>query len=124
MNINKIISEAINEKLNPKDGAGEYIDDFQDSDAPQFKGKSKEKRRKMALAAFMKDKENMNEEIHKQVAEVLKKVKQPDEDMEPEIVPTFPGEEAEQVEATPKVEKLPKITKNEGEVKNKIIDNT
>jgi|TARA_Y100001951_G_C11128739_1_gene177015 hypothetical protein len=32
---------------------GKYIDDFQDSDAPQFKGKSKEKRRQMAIAAKM-----------------------------------------------------------------------
>jgi hypothetical protein len=30
---------------------GEVIDDFYDSDAPQFKGKSKEKRRQMAIAA-------------------------------------------------------------------------
>lgn len=30
---------------------GEVITDFQDSDAPQFKGKSKEKRREMAIAA-------------------------------------------------------------------------
>ena len=32
---------------------GKYIDDFQDSDAPRFKGKSKEKRRQMAIAAKM-----------------------------------------------------------------------
>lgn len=32
--------------------AGEYVKDFQQSDAPQFAGKSKEKRRKMAIAAF------------------------------------------------------------------------
>ena len=31
---------------------GDYIDDFQKSDAPQFKGKSKEKRKDMAIAAF------------------------------------------------------------------------
>jgi len=30
---------------------GEVIKDFQKSDAPQFKGKSKEKRRMMAVAA-------------------------------------------------------------------------
>jgi hypothetical protein len=34
-------------------GAGEYVKDFQDSDAPQFKGKSKEKRQKMAIAAYL-----------------------------------------------------------------------
>ena len=32
---------------------GDYIKDFQKSDAPQFKGKSKEKRREMAIAAYL-----------------------------------------------------------------------
>ena len=40
------------QKLNLKKAdMGEVIDDFYDSDAPQFKGKSKEKRRQMAIAA-------------------------------------------------------------------------
>ena len=38
---------------------GEVIDDFYDSDAPQFKGKSKEKRRQMAIAAKLQ----ANEEV-------------------------------------------------------------
>lgn len=33
--------------------AGDYVTDFQKSKAPQFKGKSKEKRRKMAIAAYL-----------------------------------------------------------------------
>tara|TARA_Y100001934_G_C12351245_1_gene775481 strand:+ start:1829 stop:2485 length:657 start_codon:yes stop_codon:yes gene_type:complete len=37
---------------------GEVIDDFYDSDAPQFKGKSKEKRRQMAIAAKLQANEN------------------------------------------------------------------
>ena len=42
----------VDEKLNIKKAdMGEVIDDFYDSDAPQFKGKSKEKRRQMAIAA-------------------------------------------------------------------------
>ena len=46
------------EKLDPKkDDAGDYIDDFRKSDAPQFKGKSDKKIRKMAVAAYLKDKE-------------------------------------------------------------------
>ena len=46
------------EKLNPKkDDAGDYIDDFRKSDAPQFKGKSDKKIRKMAVAAYLSDKE-------------------------------------------------------------------
>lgn len=51
------LEEALSEKLNPKDGAGSYVEDFYDSDAPQFKGKSKEKKRQMAIAAYLQDKE-------------------------------------------------------------------
>ena len=39
--------------LDPKDGIGSYIKDCKKSKAPQFKGKSKEKRRKMAIAAYL-----------------------------------------------------------------------
>ena len=42
----------IQEKLNlKKDSMGDVIKDFYKSDAPQFKGRSKEKRREMAIAA-------------------------------------------------------------------------
>ena len=38
----------------PKDAdMGDYIDDFQKSDSPQFKGKSEKKRKEMAIAAFL-----------------------------------------------------------------------
>ena len=38
----------------PKDAdQGDYIDDFEKSDAPQFRGKSKEKRKDMAIAAYL-----------------------------------------------------------------------
>ena len=40
------------EVLSKNADQGEYIKDFETSDAPQFKGKSKEKRKKMAIAAF------------------------------------------------------------------------
>ena len=43
----------MNEKLSKDADAGEYIKDFEKSDAPQFKGKSKEKRKKMAIAAYL-----------------------------------------------------------------------
>ena len=46
-----MVTNHVTEKLKPSDSMGTYIKDFQDSDAPQFKGKSKEKRRKMAIAA-------------------------------------------------------------------------
>ena len=46
----------VNEKLSKDATAGDYIDDFEKSDAPQFKGKSKDKRKKMAIAAFYANK--------------------------------------------------------------------
>jgi hypothetical protein len=47
----KTLRKSLEEKLKPSDSMGDYIKDFQDSDAPQFKGKSKEKKRDMAIAA-------------------------------------------------------------------------
>ena len=41
----------MDEKLKATDKMGDWVKDFQDSDAPQFKGKSKEKKRQMAVAA-------------------------------------------------------------------------
>ena len=55
----------LDEKLNPSMGAGEYIKDFQKSDAPQFKGKTKEKKRMMGIAAYMAAKKTMKEEVKK-----------------------------------------------------------
>lgn len=46
-------SVSIAEKLSPSQGIRSYIHDFQKSDAPQFEGKSKEERRKMAIAAYL-----------------------------------------------------------------------
>lgn len=43
--------ELIDEKITAKTDMGDVIKDFYKSDAPQFKGKSKEKRRQMAIAA-------------------------------------------------------------------------
>lgn len=45
-------SQQVKEVLDmKKDGMGDVVKDFYKSDAPQFKGKSKEKRREMAIAA-------------------------------------------------------------------------
>jgi len=44
---------------------GEVIKDFQKSDAPQFKGKSKEKKREMAIAAKLSAEEDMKEGYYK-----------------------------------------------------------
>ena len=43
--------EELDEKLTAKTPMGTYIKDFKKSDAPQFKGKSQDKRRVMAIAA-------------------------------------------------------------------------
>ena len=43
----------LKEKLSVDDGIKAWIKDFQESDAPQFKGKSKEERRDMAIAAYL-----------------------------------------------------------------------
>ena len=45
------------EELGPNADAGDYIDDFRKSDAPQFKGKSDKKIRQMAIAAYLDKKE-------------------------------------------------------------------
>jgi len=50
------------EKLSPSDGIGTYIKDFKKSDAPQFKGASASKRRKMAVAAYLGAKRKKMEE--------------------------------------------------------------
>mgnify|MGYP000745629255 CR=1 FL=1 len=50
-------------KLKPSMGAGAYVDDFKTSDAPQFKGKSKKKKGKMAVAAYLSAKDKIKEAI-------------------------------------------------------------
>ena len=53
--------ESLDEKLSVSDGQQAWIDDFLKSDAPQFKGKSKEEIVKMAVAAF--NAASKNEEV-------------------------------------------------------------
>lgn len=55
--------EALNEKLKVSDGAGAWVKDFYKSDAPQFKGKSKEERQKMAIAAYLDAKGEQEEAV-------------------------------------------------------------
>jgi hypothetical protein len=57
------VSSQLDEVLTPSMGAGEYVKDFQKSDAPQFSGKGKEKRRVMAIAAYLQAKRGMKEEV-------------------------------------------------------------
>ena len=49
----KNLKTKLGEKLKVSDGMGSWIIDFQGSDAPQFKGKDKEERRDMAIAAYL-----------------------------------------------------------------------
>lgn len=55
------VDEMINEVLSKDATAGDWISDFMKSDAPQFKGKSKDKLKKMALAAYYA--KQRNEEV-------------------------------------------------------------
>ena len=51
LGIQSKLAELVKEKLTAKTPMEKYIKDFAKSDAPQFKGKSKEKKREMAIAA-------------------------------------------------------------------------
>jgi hypothetical protein len=51
----QMFGEVLPDSATQKD----YIDDFEKSDAPQFQGKSKEKRREMAIAAYLSKNEAM-----------------------------------------------------------------
>ena len=63
----EIVEEMINEVLGKNEPASAWIKDFVDSDNPKFAGKSKEKRKQMALAAYYA--KQKNEELD--VAEML-----------------------------------------------------
>lgn len=54
--------DQIDEKLDPSMGAGAYVKDFQKSNAPQFKGKTKKEREEMAIAAYLDAKRGMKSE--------------------------------------------------------------
>ena len=51
--IDEKISTAVREKLTKSSSVEDHIEDFKDSDAKQFKGKSLDKIKKMALASFL-----------------------------------------------------------------------
>ena len=72
--IDEKISNAVKEKLTKSSSVEDHIDDFKDSDAKQFKGKSLDKIKKMALASFLSKqgksvKENMvaDKDIEKEI---------------------------------------------------------
>ena len=53
----------LSEKLGANATMGDYISDFQKSDAPQFKGRTKEQRKKMAIAAYLDKTGQTREEV-------------------------------------------------------------
>jgi hypothetical protein len=55
---NMTIDEQINEVLSKDATAGDWIHDFVHSDNPKFEGKSKDKRKQMALAAYYAKQQN------------------------------------------------------------------
>jgi hypothetical protein len=57
------LEDEINEVLSKDAAAGEWISDFVNSDNPKFAGKSKEKRKQMALAAYYAKQKNEEVEI-------------------------------------------------------------
>jgi hypothetical protein len=71
--------KTLKEVLTKKTSAGEFIKDFQDSDNPKFAGKSKEKRKQMALGAYYA---KQNEEVKEDLAVPLLGGKDDDESAE------------------------------------------
>jgi hypothetical protein len=68
--------EVVQEKINmDKAEMGDVIKDFKNSDAPQFKGKSDEKRRQMAIAAKLSAQRNEEEEMTLSFKDYLNEVK-------------------------------------------------
>ena len=64
----------LDEKLGKDADAGDYIDDFKKSDAPQFKGKSDKKKKDMAIAAYLDAKDKKEEvELDEDADKSLKK---------------------------------------------------
>ena len=51
--IDEKIATAVREKLTKSSSVEDHVEDFKDSDAPQFKGKSLKKIKQIALASFL-----------------------------------------------------------------------
>lgn len=68
-------TDKLNEVLSKSAPIEDWIHDFVHSDNPKFKGKTKEERRKMAIAAYYgahgKSKESQNESIELQIENIL-----------------------------------------------------
>ena len=76
--ISESIRKTLEEKLNlSKMKMGDVVKDFQQSDAPQFKGKSKEKRQQMAVAAKLQaDRTNEETDMSKTYADFIQQLQE------------------------------------------------
>ena len=71
--IYKNMMGGLKEKLTVADGMAQWIKDFQASDAPQFKGKDKEERKEMAIAAYLAAKREEKNESTKAYGKSMQK---------------------------------------------------
>ena len=83
------LDEQIDEVLKPSMGAGAYIDDFVKSKNPKFAGKSSDKRREMALAAYYAAKKGVKEETEIDEAWVLRQKKKDKKTVKEENMKSF-----------------------------------
>lgn len=68
--------KPIDEVLGKDADMGDYIKDFEKSDSPQFKGKSKEKRKEMAIAAYLSKNEELEfYQLDEKIAGLVTKAK-------------------------------------------------
>jgi hypothetical protein len=63
----RLVEQEINEVLSKDASAGDWIHDFVRSDNPKFEGKSKTKRKQMALAAYYAKQRNEETEIEEEL---------------------------------------------------------
>lgn len=66
----------LDEKLKASDDMGDWVKDFQKSDAPQFKGKSQKKRQQMAIAAKLAAERNEEVELDEVSDKMLDRYRQ------------------------------------------------
>lgn len=82
--------------ITKKTPVGDVVKDFYKSDAPQFKGKSKKKRREMAVAASLSKKDNKKmtkEELKELVKQTMDEVTMVDRQTDPNEAPTIAKKE-------------------------------
>ena len=118
--INEFISkrkQALKETLTPNTPVKTYIKDFEKSKAPQFKGKSKEKIRQMAIAAsYNKDETITKEELDEIMLEAYVEVLR---EQEGNPIPELPKVQSEPATPKPEKKQIPYIVKYE---LGKVID--